>query len=118
MLTNISVMYLQNAMKKPSKNSGLASVVDSVVHKLLISDTTLKSFIPPQVCEMTIKLRHIWGCELCIIPKDIKIHLNRYITRPVVDLRHNYVGRHIQNRLFSTESSAHYKYKVFPCGEC
>ena len=56
----ISVRGLQNDMIKPFENGGLDSVVDSVTQKLIISDTTLRSFIPPQVCEMTPKL-----CQVC-----------------------------------------------------
>ena len=51
-------------MIKTSDNGGLASVVDSVTHKVLISDTTLRSFIPPQVCKITPKVRQICGWDL------------------------------------------------------
>ena len=67
---------------------------------------------------MTPKLRKICGCELCIILKDVQIVLNRLITIIVTDLQHNCVGIHTQNSLFRTKSAAHYKYKVFPGGEC
>ena len=39
--------YVHNDMLKPSYNGGLESVFDSATHKLLISDTILRSFIPP-----------------------------------------------------------------------
>ena len=42
MSMEISVGYLHNDMIKPSENSGLVSVVDSVTLKVLISDTTLR----------------------------------------------------------------------------
>ena len=51
----IYVGDIHNDMIKPYKNGGLMSVVDSVTHKLLISDKTLRSFIPPQVQKMTPK---------------------------------------------------------------
>ena len=104
-------------MIKPYENGGLVSVVDSVIHKVLIIDTTLRSFIPPQVRKIKIKLRHICGCEICIIPKDIQIDLNRFRTRLLTDLQNNYVGRHTHNILFSTTTAAHNKEKVFPDGE-
>ena len=47
MLTDISVRYLHNNMIIPSKNGGLTIVVDSATQKVLISDTTLRSFILP-----------------------------------------------------------------------
>ena len=56
MLMEISVKYLHNDMIKPFDNGGLDILLDSVTHKLLISDTTLRSFIPPQVRKMTPKL--------------------------------------------------------------
>ena len=47
MLMDISVRDLQDYMIKPFENGGLESVVDSVTHKVMISDTTLWSFILP-----------------------------------------------------------------------
>ena len=73
-------------MMKPYVNDGLASVVDYVIQKLLINHTTLRSFIPPQVRKMTPKLFQIFLCELCIIPKDIKIGLNLFKTSLVTYL--------------------------------
>ena len=80
---DISVKDLHNDMKKPSGIGGLDTLIDYVTQKLLIIDTTLKSFIPPQVCKMTHKLRHICGCKVCIIPKDMQIYLNIFRTRLV-----------------------------------
>ena len=51
-------------MIKPSNNGELENVVDPNTHKLLISNTTLRSFLPPYVQKMTPKLCHIWGCKL------------------------------------------------------
>ena len=80
---DISVKDLHNDMKKPSGIGGLDTLIDYVTQKLLIIDATLKSFIPPQVCKMTHKLRHICGCKVCIIPKDMQIYLNIFRTRLV-----------------------------------
>ena len=63
-------------MIKTSKNVGLDSVVDSTTNTYLLSDTTLRSFIPPQVHKKTPRLRHICGCEILIIPKDMHIDLH------------------------------------------
>ena len=117
MLLNISVRGLHNNVIKLSYNGGLDIVADYVTHKLLISDTTLRSFLPPQVHKMTPKLRHIFGCEICIIPKNMHIDLNISRTRIVTYLQHKYVGRHTRNILFSSTSAAHYKDKLFPYGE-
>ena len=104
---DISVRFLHNHMIKPLEISGLTSVVDSVKRKLLITDTTLRSFMPPQVRKMTPKLHHIFGCDICIIPKEMQIDLNIFRTIHVTYLQQDYVGRHIHNSLFSTTSSAH-----------
>ena len=40
-------MGLNNDMIKPSENGVLESVVGSEKQKVMISDTTLRSFIPP-----------------------------------------------------------------------
>ena len=88
----IYVRGLQNDMIKLSDNGGLASAVDSVTHKVLISDTTFRLFIPPQVCKITPKLRHIFECEICIIPMDTNIDLNRFRKILVTYLQHKSVG--------------------------
>ena len=75
---------LHNDTIKTSDNGGLESIVDYMTQKVLIIDTTLRSFIRPKVCKMTIKLRHICGCELCIITKARKIDLNIFIKKPVI----------------------------------
>ena len=87
-----------------------------MTHIVLISDTTLRSFVPPKNCRMTPKSHQICGCELCIIPKDMHIYLKRPRTRIVIYLQQKSVGRHIRNSLFSSTSAAHYKY-IFPDGE-
>ena len=89
---NVSVRYIHSDIIKPSENGGLESEVDSATHKFLISDTALRSFIPPQLRKMTHKLRQVCGCELCILSKDIYTYLNRYRKILVTDLQHNYVG--------------------------
>ena len=89
---DISLKYLQNDMIKPSDNGVLESVVESVTHKVMISDTWLRSFIPAQVCKMTPLLRHICGCELCIIIKDINIGLNIWITDIISNFNRSLLG--------------------------
>ena len=51
-------------MIKPFDNGGLESIVDSVIQKSLMSDTTLRSFIPPQFLKMNPKLRQIYRFEI------------------------------------------------------
>ena len=94
-------------MIKSSDNGGLDIVFDLVTHKLIISDTTLSSFIPPQVCKRTPTLRHNYGCDPCVIPKDMQIYLNRFIKILVINLQQKYVSSRTRNILFSTKSAAH-----------
>ena len=100
-------MCIHNNMIKLSYKCGLESVVDYLIHKVLISDTTLRSLIPPQDRKINPKSIHICGCELCIIPKDMQTILNKPRTRNVTYLKHSYVGRHTHTRLFSTISDAY-----------
>ena len=55
-LMDLSVRDLHNNMIKPSDNGGSESVVDSVTREVMISDRTLRLFIPPQVRKMTTRL--------------------------------------------------------------
>ena len=95
----------------------MANVVDYVTQKSFISDTTLRSFLPRQVRKMTPKTCHIFGYDICIIPKDMQIDLNRFRTRLVIYLQHKSVGRHTCTSAFSNTSAKNYKKKVFPDGE-
>ena len=67
---------------------------------------------------MNPKLRQICRCELCTIPRDMHIYLNRYRIRLVTNLQQKYVGSHTRKFLFSSASAANYKHKVFTYGEC
>ena len=63
------------------------------------------------------RLRHIFGYELFITPKDMQTDLNIFRRRLVKNLKQRSVERYTCNSLFSTTSAAHYKDKVFPDGE-
>ena len=109
----VYVRGLQNDMIKPSNNCGFLIVVDPMTHKVLISDTTLGSFIPPQVRKMAPKLLLIFGYKLCIIPKDIQIDLNIFITILVIYLQQKSARIHTRNSLIITRSAVHYKEMFF-----
>ena len=93
MSMDIYVRDTKNDMIKTSEIAGLESVVDSTTQRFLISDTTLRSFIPPQFRKMNPILHHICGCEIFIIPKNTHIDLNIFRTKIVSYLQHNFVGR-------------------------
>ena len=52
---DICARDIHNNTIKLFDNGMLASVIDSVTHKLMVSDTRIRSFIPPQVHKMTPK---------------------------------------------------------------
>ena len=104
---DISVRDLCNDIIKPSEN-GLESVFDSVKYKFLLSDTILRSFIPPQVLKMTPQICQIGGCDICIIIKGTHIDLKGYRKKLVADLQQKSFGRHTRNSVFSNTSAAHY----------
>ena len=73
-------------MVKPYENSALKTIVYSVMQKSLIIDTSLRSFIPPQVWKITPRLRQICVYDLCRTPMDIQIYLNKLIKKLVIYL--------------------------------
>ena len=115
---NISVRDIQKDKIKQLGKGELEIVVDYVTHKVLIMNTSLSSFTPPQVCKITHKLRQICGYGIYIIPRDIQTNLNGFRTRLVTDLNQKSVFRHTNNSLCITTSAAHYKDKVFPDDQC
>ena len=94
-------------MIKPSDNGGLEIVADSAKNKVLISDTTLRSFIQPQVCKTTPRLHQICGYEICIIHKDIQIDWNRLRTKLLTYLQHKSVGIHTWKSVYSNTIASH-----------
>ena len=90
-------------------NAVLESVVDSVTKKVLISDTTLRSFILPQFCKMTPRLLQIRECDIFIIPKYMNIGLNTSIKNIASYLQQTSIGRHTWNSSCSTTSDVNYK---------
>ena len=118
MLMEICVRDFHNDIIKPSDIGWLESIVHLFTHKLLISDSTLRSFITPQVRKMTPRLLQICGCDICITPKDMQIYLNIFRNNLVSELQHKSVGRHTRTISYRTKSVAQYKDKMFTDGEC
>ena len=114
MLMETFATGLQNDMIKPFEIGWLVSSADSVTHQVLIIDTTLWSFITPQVRKMTTKLNQICGCELFIIPNYMHIDLNIIITMIVTYFKQKFIERHTCKRLFFTTSDTNYKHQLFP----
>ena len=67
---------------------------------------------------MTPILRHIYGCGIWIITKDIQINFNISRKKIVTILQQKSFGIHTCNSAYINTSAAHYKKKVFPDGDC
>ena len=81
----ISVRDPHNDIIKPSENGGLNILVDSVIRKYLITDTTLRLFILPQVWKISPILRQICRCDICKFTKDVQVDLNVFRTKFVTN---------------------------------
>ena len=47
-------------------------------NNLLVSDTALRSLIPPNIKYMTTMYKQMCGCEICIMSKSLQNDLNQY----------------------------------------
>ena len=68
LLLQISVRELHDDLIGPPPK-GLPSVYDSSTQKLLVSESTLRAMLPPQLRRMTNAQKEICGCECCITTK-------------------------------------------------
>ena len=93
----ILVRYLHNDMIKPYDDFGLYSVFGSVENEVLIIDTTLRSFIPTQVHNITPRLRQIFRCDIFIVTKDMHIDLNIFRKNIETCLQQDSTGIHTYN---------------------
>ena len=96
---DIYVGDIHNDMVKLYDIGDLGILVDSATNRVMISDTTLRSFILPQVWKITPRLHNICGFELCIIPKDMQIGWNIFRTS-IVTYSH-------KNQLVDIHSTVH-----------
>ena len=65
---------------------GLAEAIDAIDGKELISDTRLRSLIPPFFKPMTESMRQVCGCEMCIIIERHQTCLNEFRRRQLKKL--------------------------------
>ena len=68
LLLQISVRELHDDLIGPPPK-GLPSVYESSTQKLLVSESTLRAMLPPQIRRMTNAQKEICGCECCITTK-------------------------------------------------
>ena len=68
LLLQCSVRELHDDLIGPPPK-GLPCVYDSKTKKLLVSESTLRAMLPPQIRRMTVSQKEICGCECCIATK-------------------------------------------------
>ena len=66
----MSVRELHNRFVSYPNNGGLKDARDED-GKMIISDSTLRSLLPPQLKKMSARYKIMCGCECCIYAKSI-----------------------------------------------
>ena len=80
----MSVRELHNSLLSDPNDGGLKDVRDED-GKIIISDSTLRSLLPPQLKQMSAQYKFMCGCECCISAKSIHSSLlswrDRYLEK-------------------------------------
>ena len=66
----VSVRELHNILVSDQNDGGLKDARDEY-GKIIISDSTLHSLLPPQLKQMSARYKVMCGCECCISSKSI-----------------------------------------------
>ena len=69
LLLNLSVIELHNSLVNDPNDGGLKDERDED-GKIIISDSTLRSLLPPQLKQMSARYKIMCGCECCISDKS------------------------------------------------
>ena len=70
LLLRVSVRELYHSIVSDPNDGGLKDARDED-GKIIISDSTLRSLLPPQVKQMSARYKIMCGCECCISAKSI-----------------------------------------------
>ena len=70
-----------NQLIEPPEKGGLEGAVCKTTGKVLISDTALCSFLPPQLRRMSERHKQMCGCETCVISASMQQSLNAFHSR-------------------------------------
>ena len=70
LLLQVSVRELHNSLVNDPNDGGLKYARDEN-GKIIISDSTFRSLLPPQLKQMSARYKIICGCECCISAKSI-----------------------------------------------
>ena len=70
MLLQVSVRELHNSLVSDPDDGGMKDARDEN-GKIIISDSTLRLLLPPQLKQMSARYKIMCGCECCIYAKSI-----------------------------------------------
>ena len=82
----MSVRELHNSLVSDPNNGGIKDARDED-GKIIISDSTLRSLLPPQLKQMSARYKIICGCECCISDKSIHSSLLSWLDRYLKKLK-------------------------------
>ena len=70
LLLQVSVRELHNSLVSDTNDGGMKYARDEY-GKIIISDSTFRSLLPPQLKQMSAQYKVMCGCECCISTKSI-----------------------------------------------
>ena len=115
-ILQVSVRELNNSLVSDPNNGGLKNARDED-GKIVISDSTLRSLLPPQIKQISTRYKIMCGCECCISAKSIHSSLLSWCYRYLEQIRDKI--QNVQSRR-SGEKTHHiyttYKNTVMPHG--
>jgi hypothetical protein len=117
-LLQIPVRELHNDLCSGDLLIGLAGVRDCS-GKLFISDTKLRSLLPPHLQMMSDRYKIMCGCETCIQMHNVHQSYNRFICHRIKDLKDKFELHNLRTRNGREAETAlnNYQNKVKPNGE-
>ena len=86
LLLQVSIRELYNSLVSDPNYGGLKDSRDED-GKIIISDSTLRSLLPPQLKQMSARYKIMCGCECCISAKSIHSSLLSWRDRYLKNLR-------------------------------
>ena len=104
----MSARELNNSLVSDPNDAGLKDARDED-GKIIISDSTLGSLLPPQLKQMSARYKIMWGCECCIYAKSIHSSLLSWSDRYLIKLKDH--SQNYQSR--SSGEKAHHIYTIY-----
>ena len=86
LLLQISIRELHNDLVAAAERGDLPELLDSN-GRMIISDTRLRSILPPQLRRATQRHKQMCGCEVCLVPRSHQQSLNAFRCRHIRTLQ-------------------------------